>query len=559
MVEKGEFLVSVLKRYYRILESFRDRIDRLNVFPVPDGDTGTNMFFTVRSAIESLSNLDFESLVTVDADQAKAISKGALLGARGNSGVILSQVIASFATTFGSNDPTGEVKAVDVANFLAAANERARAAVLRPVEGTILTVLRDVASVGLQSTSLEISAFTDVIFDEAQRSLDETPKYLEALARADVVDSGGAGFVLFVAAMAFVIKSTKFTWGTEVPFNFEAKVPTSLIPREVDEEQLAEDGPRYEVMFILTAQSPSLVDNFRELWASLGDSIVIVGQDDTYNCHIHTDDIGASIEAGIQSGQVSKIRVTDLHEQVREERWVLESKGVGAPDLYGVEVKEVPKTSVVAVANGDGVRRIFRSLGVHRIVQGGQSMNPSTDEILKAIDEAPSNDVIVLPNNSNVTAVAQIAAEVSIKNVRVIPTRGVVEGMSALVSFDPMVAIDENYDAMAEGAKRVVVAEITRAVRDYQDAIGRIKSGEYIGITTDGIVSVSHDLTEVVIDTIGKLLTDDSEIVTVIEGEGSSAAISREISEWMALNFPDIEVEFHHGQQPSYPYLVGIE
>ena len=559
MVAKGEFLVSVLKRYYRILESFRDRIDRLNVFPVPDGDTGTNMYFTVRSAIEALPQVDFDNLVGVDAVQAKAISKGALLGARGNSGVILSQVIASFASTFGGEDIDTEVSSRDIATFLITANERARSAVLRPVEGTILTVLRDVAQIADANSGERITTFADIIFDESQRSLDETPKYLEALARADVVDSGGAGFVLFVAAIAFVVNSTKFTWGIEVPFSFEAKVPLTLVPSVPSDDDPSEDGPRYEVMFILNTLSEALIDNFKELWASLGDSIVIVGEDDTYNCHIHTDDIGASIEAGIQSGQVSNIRVTDLHEQVREERWVLESKGVGAPDLYGVEVKEVPKTAVVAVANGDGVRRILRSLGVHRIVQGGQSMNPSTDEILKAIDEAPSADVIVLPNNSNVTAVAQIAAEVSTKNVKVIPTRGVVEGMSALVSFDPMVAIDENYRAMQEGAKRVVVAEITRAVRDYQDTIGRIRSGEYIGIATDGIISVSSDLTEVIIDTIGKLLTDESEIVTVIEGEGSTVAISREISEWMVMNFPDIEVEFHHGQQPNYPYLIGIE
>ncbi len=559
MVAKGEFLVSVLKRYYRILESFRDRIDRLNVFPVPDGDTGTNMYFTVRSAIEALPQVDFDNLVGVDAVQAKAISKGALLGARGNSGVILSQVIASFASTFGGEDIDAEVTSRDIATFLITANERARAAVLRPVEGTILTVLRDVAQIADANSGERITTFADIIFDESQRSLDETPKHLEALARADVVDSGGAGFVLFVAAIAFVVNSTKFTWGIEVPFSFEAKVPLTLVPSAPNDDESSEDGPRYEVMFILDTLSEALIDNFKELWASLGDSIVIVGEDNTYNCHIHTDDIGASIEAGIQSGQVANIRVTDLHEQVREERWVLESKGVGAPDLYGVEVKEVPKTAVVAVANGDGVRRILRSLGVHRIVQGGQSMNPSTDEILKAIDEAPSQDVIVLPNNSNVTAVAQIAAEVSTKNVKVIPTRGVVEGMSALVSFDPMVAIDENYRAMQEGAKRVVVAEITRAVRDYQDTIGRIRSGEYIGIATDGIISVSSDLTEVIIDTIGKLLTDESEIVTVIEGEGSTVAISREISEWMVMNFPDIEVEFHHGQQPNYPYLIGIE
>ncbi len=559
MVAKGEFLVSVLKRYYRFLESFRDRIDRLNVFPVPDGDTGTNMFYTVRSAVEALSHVDFDSLVDVDANQAKAISKGALLGARGNSGVILSQVIASFATVFASDDRDSEVTSQDVATFLHTANERARSAVLRPVEGTILTVLRDVAKVAEALVDLDISLFVEKIFDESQRSLDDTPKYLEALARADVVDSGGAGFVLFVASMAYAISSTNFTWGIDIAFNFESKVPSTHLSSEFREEDLSEEGPRYEVMFILESNSEVLIDNFRELWASLGDSIVVVGQDDTYNCHIHTDEIGASIEAGIQSGQVSNIRVTDLHEQVREERWVLESKGQGSPDLYGVEVKEVPKTSVVAVANGDGVRRIFRSLGVHRIIQGGQSMNPSTDEILKAIDEAPSSDVIVLPNNSNVTAVAQIAAEVSSKNVRVIPTRGVVEGMSALVSFDPMVAIDENFEAMEEGARHVVVAEVTRAVRDYPDAIGKIKSGDYIGITIDGIVAVSVDLTEVIIDTIGKLLTDESEIVTIIEGEGSTPAISREISEWMVMNFPEIEVEFHHGQQPNYPYLIGIE
>lgn len=566
MEDKGHVLLKLLSTYARILEAYRDRIDRLNVFPVPDGDTGTNMFFTIRSAVDVIDaqsgSEQSQSGSAGSAGRFKEISKGALLGARGNSGVIMSQVVAAFCSVFGAHSDQ-PVTAKDVESALEEANTRSRGAVLRPVEGTILTVISDVAKRAKSlGENLDLGDFVRGLFDEAQASLERTPSLLAPLARANVVDSGGAGFVLFVAGLCRILSNGDFDWGTDRPFLFESRVPGPTRSKEDDfvaPSESHELGPRYEVMFILESHDENVMVNFREVWAGLGDSIVVVGQDGTYNCHIHTDDIGGSIEAGIAGGLLSRIRVTDLFEEIAEERWVVEAHGAGAPDPFSAETDVIPNTAVVVIANGDGIRRIFRSMGVHRIVQGGQSMNPSTEEILLAIEEVPGDNVIVLPNNTNVTPVAQIAAEISKKCVRVIPTRGVVEGLSALVEFDPMVSIDENFEAMSECAKRVTVAEITQAVRDYSDESGLVHAGDFIGLSRQGLVAVSKSLEDTVVDTVGKLLEDDSEIVTIIEGEGSTSAITREITQWLNINFPEIEVELHHGAQPLYPYLIGIE
>lgn len=566
MESKGQLLLRTLVRYAQILEAYRDRIDRLNVYPVPDGDTGTNMFFTVRAAIEVIESKQLEHRGdSLSGDDFKDIAKGALLGARGNSGVILSQIISSFCSVFGKN-PLEELLKSHIKDAFNLASKSARAAVLNPVEGTILTVLADVALLATKKfgSDSEVTNLVQQLFDRSQSSLENTPELLPQLKKAKVVDSGGAGLVLFIAAMCIALGSERFSWGSKMPFLFEASVPEATRidygsnVSEVNTQGNTASGPRYEVMFIVESNDRS-IRGFRDVWAGLGDSIVVVGQDSLYNCHIHTDDIGASIEAGIAAGLVSRIRVTDLIEQIREERWVLEAHGAGAPNPDSVEFVGEVETAVVVIANGDGVRRIFRSLGVHRIVLGGQSMNPSTEDILRALEEVPSNNVIVLPNNTNVTPVAQLASEISTKTVRIIPTKGVIEGMSALVEFDPMVGIDENFDRMSSCAKSVRVAEVTRAVRDYESEIGQVRVGDYIGLSRTGVVSVSISLVVAVLGAISALIDDDVEILTIIEGEGSSPASTREITEEISHQYAHLQVEIHHGAQPLYPYLIGIE
>ncbi|MDA8384639.1 MAG: DAK2 domain-containing protein [Actinomycetota bacterium] len=561
MVERGRLLAGLLMRYAEILEVYREKIDRLNVYPVPDGDTGTNMFFTLRSATEVLESRGLgsgENWGTI-ADFMDA-GKAALLGARGNSGVILSQVIGSLCKVFGE-EPGEEADLGTLAAALTRADERARAAVLNPVEGTILTVITEVSERAqeLVGQGWKLAAAAPSLLEAAEASLSRTPELLAQLRKAGVVDSGGAGFVLMVAALCEVTGADGFTDCPRREFAFEAVVPESASRVETVSAG-PEDGigPRYEVMFLLDSDD-TMVAAFREVWAGLGDSIVVVGQDGTYNCHIHTDDIGASIEAGIEAGQPSRIRVTNLYDQVAEERWVLAAGGAGAPDPYAPESSEPVQTAVVVIANGDGIARIFRSLGVHRIVMGGQSMNPSTEEILAAIEDVPAPGVIVLPNNTNVTPVAQVAASLSPKEVAVIPTSGVVEGMSALMEYDPMNDVSSNLRVMRASAKRVVVAEVTQAVRDYRSEIGEVAAGDFIGLGSAGVVAIAKTAAEAAIASIGALVSEDTEIITLIEGEGATPASSREVTEWLTFQHPDLEVEVLHGAQPLYPYLIGIE
>ncbi len=315
---------------------------------------------------------------------------------------------------------------------------------------------------------------------------------------------------------------------------------------------------RYEVMYFLEAADET-IPAFKDVWSGIGDSIVVVGGDGIWNCHIHTDDIGAAIEAALDAGRPRKIRVTDLLEEVEEERWVREGVAHGGGVEEPPHVNMPATTAVVAVATGDGIRRIFYSLGVQRIVTGGQSMNPSTQQLLEAVESAPADDVVILPNNKNIIAVAEQVQAQTKKAVRVVPTRGIAEGFAALVTYDPEASADENADAMAEAASSVIAGEVTRAVRDAPSDAGPITAGDYLGIARDGIRAVDTSIAAAAIALLEALVGDDHEIVTIIEGEGASAATTRRITEWLDENRPDVEAEVHHGGQPLYPYLFGVE
>jgi dihydroxyacetone kinase-like predicted kinase len=307
-------------------------------------------------------------------------------------------------------------------------------------------------------------------------------------------------------------------------------------------------------MYLLEA-SDEAIPGFKDVWAGIGDSIVVVSGDGLWNCHIHTDDIGAAVEAALDAGRPRNIRVTDLLEQVEEERWVREAVEEDTDEWVGPP----PTTAVVAVATGGGVRRIFRSLGVHQVVAGGQSMNPSTAQILEAVEAAPSDQVVVLPNNKNIVPVAEQVAELTSKNVRVVPTTGIPEGFAALLAYDPEAAGAENEEAMREAAGRVVSGEVTRAVRASNSDAGAISEGDWLGLSRKGIEVVAPELADAACRLLERLVTDQHEIVCIIEGEGSHPAQTRQLTEWLAQRHPGVGHEVHHGGQPLYPYLFSIE
>jgi len=391
----------------------------------------------------------------------------------------------------------------------------------------------------------------------AAEALARTPEQLPALAQAGVVDAGGSGYLLFLDAALSVLDGRPLPPAPPVRAVAHLGAADALPQAGFGEEVPgAANDLRYEVMYFLEAPDHT-IGAFKEVWAGLGDSIVVVGGEGLWNCHIHTNDVGASIEAALDTGRPRDIRVTDLADQVDEERWVRE--GARATGAVLAEPGPPPRTAVVAVATGEGVGRIFRSLGVHHIVPGGQSMNPSTAQILDVVESAPSPEVVLLPNNDNIHPVANQVCELASKPVRVVPTSGIVEGFAALLEFDPEAGAEENAANMAESARRVVAGEVAQAVRDASGPAGPIAAGDWMGISRDGVEVVAATIVEATCSLLGKLLRDDHELVTLIEGDGAGAGETRQITEWIGEHRPDIAVEVHHGGQPFYPYLLSIE
>jgi dihydroxyacetone kinase-like predicted kinase len=313
---------------------------------------------------------------------------------------------------------------------------------------------------------------------------------------------------------------------------------------------------RYEVMYFLEAADDA-IPAFKDVWAGIGDSIVVVGGDGIWNCHIHTDDIGASIEAAIDIGTPRKIRVTDLIEQVEEERWVRDA--VDGVEAVPAHLRAPVTCAVVAVATGAGIRRIFHSLGVQGIVTGGQSMNPSTAELIEAVERVPADHVVILPNNKNIIPVAEQVDAHTRKAVHVVPTKGITEGFAALLAYDPEAKGAANAAEMADAAESVVAGEVTQAVRDSSCDVGPIRTGDWLGIARDGIRAVEGDLGDAATKLLAELVLPTHEIVTLIEGDGASPAVTRHLTEWLAEHRPAASAEVHHGGQPLYPYLFGIE
>ncbi len=551
-------LCQVIGTFRDGLRSHQEVINRLNVYPVPDGDTGTNMALTLESVVEELDTLDSPDLGAA----CKAIAHGSLMGARGNSGVILSQLLRGITEVLsGSSGPPGP-RALSEA--LTQADQLARDAVMRPVEGTILTVARGAAE-RARSAAEQGESLVGVV--EASRAgaaeaLARTPSLLPVLAQAGVVDAGGTGYLLLFDALLSVLDGRAMPTPPDLPPQHfspdNPEAPGTAPPRDgIDAEaNLAE--LRYEVMYLLEAPD-STIPSFKEVWAGIGDSIVVVGGDGLWNCHIHTDDIGAAIEASLDAGRPRNVRVTDLLEQVEEERWVREAAATAGSGPAETPPGPPPATGVVAVATGDGVGRIFRSLGVQRLIAGGQSMNPSTADLVEAVEAVRSDHVIILPNNGNILPVAERVGDLTAKSVWVVPTDTITEGFAALLAYDPEAEGAVNAREMEASAAKVVPGEVTRAVRDSECRVGPIGAGDWLGLSRRGIETVNDSLAGAACELLAVLVGDEHDLVTIIEGEGSGAADTRRITEWIRDQRPHVETEVHHGGQPLYPYLFSIE
>jgi len=550
-------LVQVIGVFRDGLRTHQELINRLNVYPVPDGDTGTNMALTIESVIAEVSALD-----SPDLDAAcKAIAHGSLMGARGNSGVILSQLLRGI--TEGLNCPSSHPGPIELSDALTIADKLAREAVMRPVEGTILTVARG-AAVGARAAADKgqpLLAVAEASRAGAAEALARTPSLLPVLELAGVVDAGGTGYLLLFDALLSVMDGRPMPLPPEAPTTtfgpLNPETPGTA-PLVVSDADAALAGLRYEVMYLLEAPDET-IPPFKEVWAGLGDSIVVVGGDGLWNCHIHTDDIGACIEASLDAGRPRNVRVTDLLEEVEEERWVREGAGTVGSGPSQTPPGPAPTTGVVAVATGEGIGRIFRSLGVQGLIAGGQSMNPSTAELVEAVEALRSDQVIILPNNGNIHPVAQRVDDLTDKSVWVVPTDTIAEGFAALLAYDPEADGAVNAETMEASARNVVAGEVTRAVRDSDSRVGPILTGDWLGLSRQGIEVVRDSLAGAACALLEVLVADSHDLVTIIEGEGSGAADTRRITEWLRDRRPEVETEVHHGGQPLYPYLFSIE
>jgi len=512
------------------LEQHIDLINSLNVFPVPDGDTGTNMFLTMQAALKETSGLACLTVPTV----IQGIAHGALMGARGNSGVILSQILRGIAKVLAHTETVG---GSDLARALTEGANTAYKGVIKPVEGTILTVVREAADVATKAAAGQddIRHVLEVAVQEARASVARTPSLLPTLREAGVVDSGGQGLLTFLEGML------KFLRGEEMSL---ARIDLALAAPEVS----AEGAYGYEALFMLKGTDLP-VEQIRATLSMMGDSVLAVGDEIAVKVHIHTGRPGAVIDYAISLGSISDVVIENLQAQTE----VFRREAPTAP------AEVLTDTAIVTVASGAGLQEVFRTLGASAIVSGGQTSNPSTEELLKALEGLSASKVILLPNNSNIILAAQQAKQMSKKNVQVVPTKTIPQGISALLAFNYQADLDTNVAIMTEAIKLIQTAEITTAVRSAQVNGLRVNAGETIGLLNDQLTASGPDALHVIDKLLQQMQAGQYDIVTVYYGDSVSAEEAQAVAEHIQQAFPGPEVEVVHGQQPHYQYIISAE
>ena len=521
------------------LQNNKDLVDKLNVFPVPDGDTGTNMSLTISYAIKELSKVENDDITNV----GKALSKGSLMGARGNSGVILSQIIRGIAKSVEGKET---LNVVDLANALKNGSDTAYKAVIKPIEGTILTVVRESGEYALQiaKEDIDMIEFLELVVAKANESLNKTPELLKALKEASVVDSGGKGLVLIYEGMLSSLKgndieSVEGGASSNVEVNVEQNISTEDIKFQ------------YCTEFILESNK---VDDLtiRERFMKYGDSLAVVGDEGVIKVHVHTNDPGLAIQEALSYGQLLTIKIENM--KLQHENKVLNETA---------QTKEVPveekEYGFIATSMGEGLAQIFKDFGVDYIIEGGQTMNPSTEDFMKAIESLNAKNIIILPNNSNIIMAANQAKELSDKNIVVIPTKNVSQAFATLVTFDADSSIEENEASMMEALSSVKSGQVTYAVRDTVINDVEVKEGNIIGIAEGKLLSAGDKVDEITTDLVEKLVDEDSAIITLFYGEDTSKEEAEALRDALEEKFEDIDVELHYGGQPLYYYLISVE
>ena len=531
------------------IEAKKEFINELNVFPVPDGDTGTNMSLTIMAAAKEVATLENPSMDTL----AKAISSGSLRGARGNSGVILSQLFRGFTKAI---KETKEIDVLCLANALDKAKETAYKAVMKPKEGTILTVAKGLADKALElaETMDDLTEFIPAVLEHGDYVLSKTPEMLPVLKEAGVVDSGGQGLmeVLKGAYDAFL--------GKEIDYSKIA--PSSNVNMtKISSETVAEIKFGYCTEFIIMTEKAFTDEDekkFKEYLESIGDSIVCVADDEIVKIHVHTNDPGLAIQRALTYGQLSRMKIDNMREE-HEEKLIREAEKAAQAEK-AKEKAEQKEFGFIAVSIGEGLNEIFRELGVDYIIEGGQTMNPSTDDMLNAIDEVNAKHVFIFPNNKNITLAAnQAKSLVKDKEVIVIPTKTVPQGITAIINFVPDLTAEENEEIMLEEINNVKTGQVTYAVRDTSIDGKEIHVDDIMGIGDEGIISVGQDIEKTTLDMLAELVDDETELISVYYGCDVSEEAAMQLTEQIEEAYPDVDVDTHSGGQPIYYYVLAVE
>ncbi|MDO4616693.1 MAG: DAK2 domain-containing protein [Lachnospiraceae bacterium] len=537
------------------LEAKKEWINELNVFPVPDGDTGTNMTMTIMSAVKEVNNLSEISMTTL----AKAISSGSLRGARGNSGVILSQLLRGFTKSIRQTD---EVDAPAVSEAFVKATETAYKAVMKPKEGTILTVAKGLAdkAVELAEEELSLEEYLRQVLSHGEYVLSQTPEMLPVLKEAGVVDSGGQGLITVLQG-AFEVFCGK---EVELDFEPENKEASEFVKISKETEEEIKFG--YCTEFIVVLDQPineEQEEGFKEYLLSIGDSLVVVADDEIVKVHVHTNDPGLAIQKGLTFGSLTRMKIDNMREE-HQERVIKDAEKLAAQQAAEktAEKKAEPakETGFISVSVGDGFAEIFKGLNVDYLIEGGQTMNPSTEDMLNAIEQVNAKTIFIFPNNKNIILAANQARDlVEDKNIVVIPTTTAPQCVAAMIGYDPEGSVEENTEAMTEAASAVATGSITYAVRDTCIDEIEIHKGDIMAVGDQGIIGVGKSIQEVAEKTVQSMMTEDSSLISIYYGEEFAEEDAEAFGDVITEKYPDCDVEVNYGGQPIYYCIISVE
>ena len=532
------------------LEAKKEFINELNVFPVPDGDTGTNMTLTILSAAKEVKALENPDMVAI----AKAISSGSLRGARGNSGVILSQLLRGFTKEIREHK---EIDTITLAKACERATATAYKAVMKPKEGTILTVAKGASqkAAELAETTEDLDTFISEVINYAQEVLEKTPEMLPVLKEAGVVDSGGQGLLEVMRGAYDAFQ------GKEIDYSaIEASAGTKMVKPSEQAETEIKFGYCTEFIIMLEKEFTAKDETeFKAYLESIGDSIVCVADDDIVKIHVHTNDPGLAIQRALTYGQLSRMKIDNMREE-HQERLIKDAEKLAAQQAEAKKAEPRKEVGFIAVSIGEGMNEIFRELGADYIIEGGQTMNPSTEDMLNAIDQVNAEHIFILPNNKNIILAANQAQELTEdKDIIVVPSKTVPQGITAIINYMPEADAQTNLEAMIEGIGNVKTGQVTYAVRDTHIDDKEIHEGDIMGIGDSGILAVGQSVEETTKEMLAQLVDEDTELISLYYGQDVQEESAENFAQEIEDLYPDVDVDVHSGGQPIYYYVLSVE